>query len=67
VVIKGKAQVHIDGQDFTINHNESVFVPQGKKHRLENPKKSPLEIIEVQCGSYVGEDDITRLEDDFHR
>jgi mannose-1-phosphate guanylyltransferase/mannose-6-phosphate isomerase len=67
VVIKGEAKVHIDGEDFTIACNESAFVPQGKKHRLENPQESPLEIIEVQCGSYVGEDDITRLEDDFHR
>jgi mannose-1-phosphate guanylyltransferase/mannose-6-phosphate isomerase len=67
VVIKGEAKVYIDGKDFTIARNESAFVPQGKKHRLENHKKSPLEIIEVQCGSYVGEDDITRLDDDFSR
>jgi len=67
VVIKGKAKVCIDGKEFMISHNESAFVPQGKKHRLENPANSPLEIIEVQCGSYVGEDDIVRVEDDFFR
>lgn len=67
VVIKGEAKVHIDGKEFTIIHNESAFVPQGKKHRLENSKDYSLEIIEVQCGAYVGEDDIVRIEDDFYR
>ncbi|MFO8052913.1 MAG: mannose-1-phosphate guanylyltransferase/mannose-6-phosphate isomerase [Candidatus Omnitrophota bacterium] len=67
VVIKGEAKVHIDRKEFTIAHNESAFVPQGKKHRLENPKNFSLEIIEVQCGTYVGEDDIIRMDDDFSR
>ena len=47
--------------------NESTFIPLGSKHRLENPGKQPLELIEVQSGSYLGEDDIVRFEDTYGR
>ncbi len=49
------------------HENESVYVPIGAGHRLENPGKIDLELIEVQTGSYLGEDDIERIEDDYHR
>ena len=47
--------------------DQSIFIPVGSKHRLENKTKQPLKIIEIQTGSYFGEDDITRYEDDFNR
>ncbi|MEA2079175.1 MAG: mannose-1-phosphate guanylyltransferase/mannose-6-phosphate isomerase, partial [Pseudomonadota bacterium] len=47
--------------------NESTYIPPGEKHRLENPGKLPLEVIEVQSGSYLGEDDIVRFEDVYDR
>ncbi len=50
-----------------LHENESVYVPIGAGHRLENPGKIDLELIEVQTGSYLGEDDIERIEDDYHR
>ena len=51
----------------TPHENESVYAPSGARHRLENPGKIDLEPIEVQTGSYLGEDDIERIEDDYHR
>jgi mannose-1-phosphate guanylyltransferase / mannose-6-phosphate isomerase len=50
-----------------LHENESIYVPSGAQHRLENPGKIDLELIEVQTGSYLGEDDIVRIEDDYHR
>ena len=50
-----------------LGENESTFIPLGQVHRLANPGKIPLEIIEVQSGSYLGEDDIVRLEDNYQR
>jgi len=50
-----------------VHENESVYVPIGSVHRLANPGKIPLELIEVQVGSYLGEDDIQRLDDVYHR
>jgi mannose-1-phosphate guanylyltransferase / mannose-6-phosphate isomerase len=50
-----------------VHENESVYVPIGTPHRLENPGKIDLELIEVQTGSYLGEDDIERLQDDYNR
>jgi mannose-6-phosphate isomerase-like protein (cupin superfamily) len=50
-----------------LHENESIYVPSGARHRLENPGKIDLELIEVQTGSYLGEDDIVRFEDDYHR
>jgi mannose-6-phosphate isomerase-like protein (cupin superfamily) len=56
------------GTDIKIVHeNESTYIPNGAQHRLENPGKIDLELIEVQTGSYLGEDDIVRIEDDYNR
>ncbi len=57
----------IDGKVIYVKTGESFFVKKGQKHRLENPGKTPLKIIEVQMGSYVEEDDIVRFDDDFQR
>lgn len=67
VVVAGTADVTIDGVTETIRENESVYLPQGCVHRLANPGKILLEVIEVQTGSYLGEDDIIRIEDEFGR
>ena len=66
-VVKGSALVHCDGKDFALEENESTFIPLGSKHRLSNPGKVPVEIIEVQVGGYLGEDDIERFEDLYGR
>ena len=55
------------GKEFIIHENESTYIPLGKTHRLENPGKLPLHLIEVQSGSYLGEDDIVRFEDTYGR
>ncbi len=67
VVVTGTAIVTRDGSDFILRENESTFIPAGTPHRLENPGKVPLRLIEVQSGEYVGEDDIVRLEDVYGR
>jgi len=67
VVVKGTAKVTIGGKEIFIHENESAFVPKSTLHRLENPGKVPLEIIEVQSGEYVGEDDIIRHDDVYGR
>lgn len=67
IVIKGTARVFIGDKEIFIHENESAYVPKSTLHRLENPGKVPLEIIEVQNGEYVGEDDIVRVEDDYGR
>lgn len=67
IVVAGTARVTIDGQVRLLQENESTYVPVGSTHRLENPGKIPLHLIEVQCGPYLGEDDIVRLEDDYGR
>jgi mannose-1-phosphate guanylyltransferase/mannose-6-phosphate isomerase len=67
VVVKGVATVTKGEDTFLLNENESTYIPLGVKHRLENTGKEPLEIIEVQSGSYLGEDDIIRYDDDFGR
>ena len=67
VVVKGTAIVTKDEAVFELKENESTFIPVGARHRLENPSGTPLEIIEVQSGAYLGEDDIVRFEDDFGR
>jgi len=67
VVIRGAAKVTIGEKEIIIHENESVYVPKSTLHRLENPGKVPLEIIEVQNGEYVGEDDIVRVEDIYGR
>jgi mannose-1-phosphate guanylyltransferase/mannose-6-phosphate isomerase len=67
VVVKGTAKVTIGDTEQLVHENESVYVPKSQVHRLENPGKVPLELIEVQVGEYVGEDDIVRLEDIYQR
>jgi mannose-1-phosphate guanylyltransferase/mannose-1-phosphate guanylyltransferase/mannose-6-phosphate isomerase len=67
VVVKGTAVVTRDGEEIMLQENESVYLPLGAVHRLHNPGKIPLELIEVQVGSYLGEDDIVRLEDLYGR
>jgi len=67
IVVRGTANVTVAGQIRTLHENESVYIPIGAVHRMENPGKIDLEIIEVQTGSYLGEDDIVRLEDVYNR
>ena len=67
VVVRGTARVTIGDDIKVVHENESVYIPIGAKHRLENPGKIDLELIEVQTGSYLGEDDIVRIEDDYRR
>src|SRR2546421_588680 len=67
VVVRGTAEVTLDKDHRIIHENESIYVPIGSTHRLANPGKIPLELIEVQVGSYLGEDDIVRLEDVYAR
>ncbi len=67
VVVKGTARVTVDEMVRTMAENESVYIPLGAVHRLENPGRIDVEIIEVQTGSYLGEDDIVRLEDVYNR
>lgn len=67
VVVKGSARVTNGDRVFLLAENESTFIPAGSLHRLENPGKIPLEVIEVQSGSYLGEDDIVRFEDTYGR
>ena len=54
-------------QAFTLEENQSTFIPRGEIHRLQNEREIPLEVIEIQTGDYFGEDDIIRLEDDYQR
>jgi mannose-1-phosphate guanylyltransferase/mannose-6-phosphate isomerase len=67
VVVKGAAEVTVGEDVRTIHENESTYIPIGSVHRLANPGKIPLELIEVQSGSYLGEDDIVRLDDVYGR
>ena len=67
VVVSGSAKVRVDEDEKLLSENESVFIPLGAIHSLENPGKIPLELIEVQSGSYLGEDDIVRFEDLYGR
>ncbi|MFD1704183.1 mannose-1-phosphate guanylyltransferase/mannose-6-phosphate isomerase [Methylopila henanensis] len=67
IVVRGTAQVTIGDETRLLRENESVHVPLGVTHRLENPGVIPLELIEVQSGSYLGEDDIIRVDDDYRR
>jgi mannose-1-phosphate guanylyltransferase len=67
IVVSGTAEVTIDGKVTMLSENESIYLPLGCVHRLANPGKILLELIEVQTGSYLGEDDIIRIEDEFGR
>ena len=67
VVVKGTAKVEIDKTISILSENQSTYIPVGAKHRLSNPGKIPLLIIEIQNGAYLGEDDIVRFEDNYGR
>jgi len=67
VVVSGTARITCDGKTFLLEENQSTYIPVGARHRIENPGKIPLHIIEVQSGSYLGEDDIVRFEDVYGR
>ena len=67
IVVSGTANVEIDGKQTTLHENQSSYIPIGSKHRLSNPGKIMLKLIEVQSGSYLGEDDIQRFEDNYGR
>ena len=67
VVVRGAAEVTLNGSVQLVHENESIYLPIGSDHRLANPGKIDLELIEVQTGSYLGEDDIVRIEDAYNR
>jgi mannose-1-phosphate guanylyltransferase/mannose-6-phosphate isomerase len=67
IVVSGTAEVTNGDQVSLLGENQSTYIPLGQVHRLANPGKVPLEIIEVQSGSYLGEDDIVRYEDTYGR
>lgn len=67
IVVRGQARVTKGTEEFVLQENESTYIPLGVKHRLENITSSPLEVIEVQSGGYLGEDDIVRFEDVYNR
>ncbi len=67
IIVKGTAQITRDEDVFLLTENQSTYIPLGAKHRLENPGAIPLEMIEVQSGAYLGEDDIVRFEDIYNR
>ena len=67
IVVNGTAKVEVGNIEKIIGPNESVYIPLGAKHRLSNPTKLPLTLIEIQSGSYLGEDDIKRFEDKYGR
>jgi mannose-1-phosphate guanylyltransferase/mannose-6-phosphate isomerase len=67
IVVQGTARITRNDETFLLAENESTYIPVGATHRIENPGKVPLHIIEVQSGSYLGEDDIVRFEDNYGR
>lgn len=67
VVVKGVALITCGNEVYELKENQSTYIPKGEIHRLENCEETPLEIIEIQTGQYLGEDDIIRLEDDYQR
>ena len=67
IVVEGTAKVTIDEDVKTVTENQSVYIPLGTVHRMENPGKLPLTLIEVQTGAYFGEDDIIRYDDVYAR
>ena len=67
IVVQGTAKVTVGNDVDLVTENQSIYVPLGTRHRLENPGKLPMILIEVQTGSYLGEDDIVRYEDIFAR
>ena len=67
MVVKGTAQITKGEKEIMLTEDQSVYIPLGTKHRLTNPGLIPLEIVEVQTGSYLGEDDIVRFSDEYGR
>ncbi len=67
IVVKGIAQVTIDGTTHMVSENESIYIPQTAEHRIHNPGRIPLHFVEVQSGAYLGEDDIVRTQDSYGR
>jgi mannose-1-phosphate guanylyltransferase / mannose-6-phosphate isomerase len=67
VIVRGAAEVTVGDEVSVLQENESTYIPAGTKHRLANAGEVPLELIEVQCGAYLGEDDITRFDDEYGR
>ena len=67
VVVEGTAKVEVDGEETLIYENQSTYIPLGAVHRLSNPGRVPLRIVEVSSGAYLGEDDIERYEDNYGR
>ncbi len=67
IVVRGTARITKGDEEFLLNEDQSTYIPWGTRHRLENPGKIPLELIEVQSGSYLGEDDISRFDDKYGR
>ena len=67
IVVEGTARVTRDDEVMTLTENENVYIPLGAVHRLENPGKMPMALIEVQTGTYLGEDDIVRYDDVYGR
>jgi mannose-1-phosphate guanylyltransferase/mannose-6-phosphate isomerase len=67
IVVKGTARVTVEGETRLVTENQSIYIPLGAKHRMENPGKLDMVLIEVQTGAYLGEDDITRYEDVYAR
>jgi mannose-1-phosphate guanylyltransferase/mannose-6-phosphate isomerase len=67
VVVSGEAKVTRENEELQLRANQSTYIPTGAKHRLENPGAAPLYVIEVQSGTYLGEDDIERFADDYRR
>ena len=67
IVVRGTARVTCGDEEKLVTENQSVYIPLGTKHRLDNPGQLPLELIEVQSGSYLGEDDIVRFDDVYGR
>ena len=67
IVVQGTAIVEKDGEEILLGENQSTYIPLGAQHRLSNPGKITLEMIEVQSGAYLGEDDIVRFQDNYGR
>jgi mannose-1-phosphate guanylyltransferase/mannose-1-phosphate guanylyltransferase/mannose-6-phosphate isomerase len=66
-VVEGTAKVTLDDDTALLTENQSIYIPVGSRHRIENPGRIPMVFIEVQTGPYVGEDDIVRYEDRYAR
>lgn len=67
IVVSGTAKVTVDNKETLLSENQSTYISLGHVHRLENPGKIPLHLVEVQSGAYLGEDDIVRFEDHYGR